>query len=420
MIIGDAPSERVLRRAGVDSAIALISATSNDIVNLETAMQARAMRGEDLRIVLRLFDDDLAYRVSKTLGNVVSRSVSYLAAPAFAVAMLEHKVLRTIPVGRHVLVIADVRVEPGLDIAGQLLADLERDRLARVLALDPPASPAVEASTLKAAGNLARDQGDLEVAMACHRHAYDLFTVAGDRRGIAAALNNMGAVELDRGDTQAAVAHFKASLDNFTAFGDQWGIARTLGNLAHALRASGQRDDAELAQRYARMSVQAFEQLGDTDGSARSLTTLALILGRSGQHAEGIGMHARAAAIRAQSGDLTGLARSLENIAWSRTSLGDFPVAAWLLGYAETLREESGVGHSSDDRLEYDEAVTHLATVLEPDELESLISAGRRATRDEILHSLDAETGATLGAIPDLARQQNPRHAWSPSQATEG
>ena len=118
VVIGDAPSERVLRRAGVDSAIALVSATSNDIVNLETAMQARAMRGEDLRIVLRLFDDDLARRVSETLGNVVSRSVSYLAAPAFAVAMLEHKVLRTIAVGRHVLVIADVRVEPDSDIAG--------------------------------------------------------------------------------------------------------------------------------------------------------------------------------------------------------------------------------------------------------------------------------------------------------------
>ncbi len=141
VVIGDAPSERVLRRAGVDSAIALISATSNDIVNLETAMQARAMRGEDLRIVLRLFDDDLARRVSETLGNVVSRSVSYLAAPAFAVAMLEHKVLRTIPVGRHVLVIADVRVEPGSDIAGRPLADLERDRLSRVLALAERGTP---------------------------------------------------------------------------------------------------------------------------------------------------------------------------------------------------------------------------------------------------------------------------------------
>jgi Trk K+ transport system NAD-binding subunit len=133
VVLGDAPS--VLGRAGVDSAIALISATSNDIVNLETALQARAIRGEDLRIVLRLFDDDLAHRVSETVGNVVSRSVSYLAAPAFAVAMLEHKVLRTIPVGRHVLVIADVRVEPGSDIAGRPLADLERDRLSRVLAL---------------------------------------------------------------------------------------------------------------------------------------------------------------------------------------------------------------------------------------------------------------------------------------------
>jgi Trk K+ transport system NAD-binding subunit len=141
VVIGDAPSERVLRRAGVDSAIALVSATSNDIVNLETAMQARAMRGEDLRIVLRLFDDDLARRVSATLGNVVSRSVSYLAAPAFAVAMLEHKVLRTIPVGRHVLVIADVRVEPGSDIAGRSLADLERDGLSRVLALAERGTP---------------------------------------------------------------------------------------------------------------------------------------------------------------------------------------------------------------------------------------------------------------------------------------
>jgi Trk K+ transport system NAD-binding subunit len=141
VVIGDAPNEGTLRRAGVENAIALVSATSSDIVNLETALQARAMRGEDLRIALRLFDDDLARRVSQTLGNVVSRSVSYLAAPAFAVAMLEHKVLRTVPVGRHVLLIADVRVEPDSDIAGRALADLERDGLSRVLALAERGTP---------------------------------------------------------------------------------------------------------------------------------------------------------------------------------------------------------------------------------------------------------------------------------------
>ena len=134
IVIGEAYLEEKLRAAGLETAAALVSVTSNDMVNLETALQARAMR-EDLRLVLRLGDDDLAQRVQKTLGNVISRSVSYMAAPAFAAALLEHQVLRTIAVGRHVLLIADVRVEAGADIAGQAIADLERDRLARVLAL---------------------------------------------------------------------------------------------------------------------------------------------------------------------------------------------------------------------------------------------------------------------------------------------
>ena len=134
MVIGEAYLEEKLRAAGLETAAALVSVTSNDMVNLETALQARAMR-EDLRLVLRLGDDDLAQRVQKTLGNVISRSVSYMAAPAFAAALLEHLVLRTIAVGRHVLLIADVRVEAGSDIAGRALAELERDRVARVLAL---------------------------------------------------------------------------------------------------------------------------------------------------------------------------------------------------------------------------------------------------------------------------------------------
>ncbi len=134
MVIGEAYLEEKLRAVGLETAAALVSVTSNDMVNLETALQARALR-EDLRLVLRLGDDDLAQRVQKTLGNVISRSVSYMAAPAFAAALLEHQVLRTIAVGRHVLLIADVRVDAGADIAGRALAELEGDRLARVLAL---------------------------------------------------------------------------------------------------------------------------------------------------------------------------------------------------------------------------------------------------------------------------------------------
>ncbi len=134
VVIGEGFAEDTLRAAGIDTSTALVSVTSNDIVNLETALQAHALR-EDLRIVLRMFDDDLARRVQQTIGNIVSRSVSYMAAPAFAVAMLEHSVLCTIAVGRHVLLIADVRVTDSADLIGKRLVDMEDDGLARILAL---------------------------------------------------------------------------------------------------------------------------------------------------------------------------------------------------------------------------------------------------------------------------------------------
>ena len=134
VVIGDAFREQTLRAAHLDTCLALVSVTSLDIVNLETALTARALR-DDLRIVLRLTDDDLAERLEKTTGNTISRSVPYLAAPAFATAMLEHQVLRTIDVGRHVLLIAEIRVADQAGLAGSPISGTEQDGQARVLAL---------------------------------------------------------------------------------------------------------------------------------------------------------------------------------------------------------------------------------------------------------------------------------------------
>jgi Trk K+ transport system NAD-binding subunit len=134
VVIGDAFREETLRAAYLDTCLALVSVTSLDVVNLEAALTARSLR-EDLRVVLRLTDDDLAERLEKTIGNTVSRSVPYLAAPAFATAMLEHQVLRTIPVGRHVMLIADIQVADQAGLAGNSIADTEQDGQARVLAL---------------------------------------------------------------------------------------------------------------------------------------------------------------------------------------------------------------------------------------------------------------------------------------------
>ena len=135
VVTGLASREETLRTAGIDTCRSLVSVTSADVVNLETALHARSLR-EDLRIVVRLFDDDLAVRLEKNLGgNVVSRSVSYLSAPSFAVAMLEHQVLRTIPVGRHVLLIADVPVDRDSELEGAALGQVHEAGQARVIAL---------------------------------------------------------------------------------------------------------------------------------------------------------------------------------------------------------------------------------------------------------------------------------------------
>ena len=74
-----------LQTLQVTTARSIVVVTSSDVVNLETALSARALR-PDLRVVLRLFDADLAARVERTFGFHSCRSPSALAAPAFAAA----------------------------------------------------------------------------------------------------------------------------------------------------------------------------------------------------------------------------------------------------------------------------------------------------------------------------------------------
>jgi len=134
VVIGETQREETLRAAGIGNSQALVSVTDSDVANLETALNARALAAAP-RIVVRLYDDDLAARVQRTIGNTVSRSTSYLAAPAFAAAVLDHQVLRTIAVGRHVLLLAEVAADEGSGLAGQVVADVHKPGLLRVIAL---------------------------------------------------------------------------------------------------------------------------------------------------------------------------------------------------------------------------------------------------------------------------------------------
>ncbi len=85
LIVGDARLPEVLERAGIATARALITTFDDDLVNLETVLDA-ARRRPDLRMVMRFFNIDLAPSIGAALPNVTVLSLSALASPAFVVA----------------------------------------------------------------------------------------------------------------------------------------------------------------------------------------------------------------------------------------------------------------------------------------------------------------------------------------------
>jgi Trk K+ transport system NAD-binding subunit len=135
VVIGDARAPETLQALNVASARCVVVATDDDAANLETALNARA-QNPDIRVVMRLFDPDLAARVERAFNIPISRSVSALAAPSFAAAAVGRRVVASIAVGRRTLIVAQTHVEPGSPADGSTIAHLEEGNEGRVLLVE--------------------------------------------------------------------------------------------------------------------------------------------------------------------------------------------------------------------------------------------------------------------------------------------
>ncbi|MEV0993210.1 NAD-binding protein [Streptomyces sp. NPDC049949] len=144
VVLGDVTEEGVLETAGIHRAHALLALTSSDTTNLEAALYARSINAE-VRVALRLYDDGFATAVYRTLraahptALTRSRSVTHLAAPAFAGAMMGRQILGAIPVERRVLLFAAVDVAGHPQLEGRTITESFRPGAWRVIALDTAA-----------------------------------------------------------------------------------------------------------------------------------------------------------------------------------------------------------------------------------------------------------------------------------------
>jgi Trk K+ transport system NAD-binding subunit len=135
VVIGDARQRELLQQLGLATARALVAATSDDLVNLSATLNARRLR-PDLRVVVRLFDPAFAVRVQRGFGIRFTRSVSHLAAPAFAAAAIGTEVVGAIPVGdRRVVLLARIRASAGSGIVGQTVRALAHPGERRIVAV---------------------------------------------------------------------------------------------------------------------------------------------------------------------------------------------------------------------------------------------------------------------------------------------
>ncbi len=125
VIIADARHGDALKSAGIERATSIVCCTQDDLTNLDVALDAREQR-PGVKVVLRMFDADLAARVERGFGIHTVFSTASLAAPAFAAAAARAHVEYSFYVDDQLLHVARVAVAPGSPLAGKTIEQVER------------------------------------------------------------------------------------------------------------------------------------------------------------------------------------------------------------------------------------------------------------------------------------------------------
>lgn len=121
---GDVRDYELLKQAGIERANAVVVCTDDDLANLESAIHCREL-SQSIRIILRMFDADLARKVKDTFEIQVAYSSSALAAPVFAGVALDLNVQQSFYVGDAVMSVARLKVRDGSRLDGLTVGQVE-------------------------------------------------------------------------------------------------------------------------------------------------------------------------------------------------------------------------------------------------------------------------------------------------------
>ncbi len=121
---GDARDETFLGSAGLDQAEWLISATANDLTNIEIALDAKRLCPH-IRTVARVFDQNLAPRLESTFGINRVLTMSRIAAPAFVSAAFGDQLVASFEWDGERYSVARIPIDREHVFVGRTLAEIE-------------------------------------------------------------------------------------------------------------------------------------------------------------------------------------------------------------------------------------------------------------------------------------------------------
>jgi Trk K+ transport system NAD-binding subunit len=180
LVRGDCRHREALEEAGVARAGGVLIVTSDDLVNISTALMVRHLN-PGVRVVMRMFNQNLLTRLGKAVNNIFALSTSTLVAPVLAMTALTGAGLGVFRIegldeGRRE--VAEVAVGAGSSLPGRALGETAARHEAVVLAHFPAVGEARYLTEVNPAARL--EAGDRLVVCGEPRALTTLLGAGGD------------------------------------------------------------------------------------------------------------------------------------------------------------------------------------------------------------------------------------------------
>jgi CHAT domain-containing protein/Tfp pilus assembly protein PilF len=196
-----------------------------------------------------------------------------------------------------------------------------------------------EAFTLTNIGQVYSDLEEKQKALEYYSQSLPLSRAVGDRKQEASILNSIGSAYSYLGEKQKAREYFNQSLLLHREAGNRYGEATVLNNIGLVYLELGEN---QKALEYYSQSLPLFRSMGDRGGESTTLSNIGLAYSKLGENQKALEYYRQSLTLAQAAGDRRGEAIALNNIGKVYSELGDNPKAKEYYRQSLPLRRAIG------------------------------------------------------------------------------